>query len=199
MTRTVWLTATTVGSGTCGRALPRASRSPPEGPRTLRHHRVCVCHGCRASHRQVPKHAVAGNAPATTDLRAAAHPQPPQIPVQPAHGPWPGPLKQRGDPRAQPAAAQPGPSAAGVDRRGPPHRRCRSGCASHRPRLTHLLAHAQDMPISAATWAIGRVRHRSTSPGRPSTLSGALEWVTAAPSQAARQGLRRVRPASARP
>ena len=45
-------------------------------------------------------------------------------------------------------------------------------------RLTHFEAHAREMPISAATCAIGRVRHRFTSRRRPSRLNGALACVT---------------------
>jgi hypothetical protein len=44
-------------------------------------------------------------------------------------------------------------------------------------RLTYLDAVAPEIPISAATCAIGRVRQRSISLRRPSTVSGALAWV----------------------
>ncbi len=47
-----------------------------------------------------------------------------------------------------------------------------------RCRLTHLDAHWREIPISAATWAIGRLWHRSTSRRLPSTVSGALRCVT---------------------
>jgi hypothetical protein len=39
-----------------------------------------------------------------------------------------------------------------------------------------MLAHAREIPISAATWAMGRVWHRFTSCLRPSTLRGAFAW-----------------------
>ncbi len=45
-----------------------------------------------------------------------------------------------------------------------------------RYRLTHLDAHAREIPISSATCAIGRVRHRSTRRRRPSTDKGELRW-----------------------
>ncbi|KQX79203.1 hypothetical protein ASD51_02495 [Streptomyces sp. Root55] len=45
-------------------------------------------------------------------------------------------------------------------------------CLRHR--FTHFEAHAREMPISAATCAIGRVVHRSVRRRRPSTDSGAL-------------------------
>jgi len=54
--------------------------------------------------------------------------------------------------------------------------RPRSPCCRHR--FTHFDAHARLMPISAATCAMRRARHRSTSGRRPSTHSGAPQWVT---------------------
>jgi hypothetical protein len=42
--------------------------------------------------------------------------------------------------------------------------------------VTHVDAHWREMPISAATWASGRVWHRATSRRRPSRDSGALRW-----------------------
>jgi hypothetical protein len=40
--------------------------------------------------------------------------------------------------------------------------------------LTHLLAQAREIPISAATWAIGRSAHRAARPRRSSTDNGGI-------------------------
>jgi hypothetical protein len=49
-----------------------------------------------------------------------------------------------------------------------------SSSPCRRQRLTHFEAHAREIPIPAATCAMGRFRQRSTSRRRPSTDSGAL-------------------------
>lgn len=51
----------------------------------------------------------------------------------------------------------------------------KSGVAVTSPPVEPLRrAHAREIPISADTWLIGRVLHRSTSRRRPSMLNGAL-------------------------
>ena len=47
-----------------------------------------------------------------------------------------------------------------------------------RYRLTQVEAHCREIPISAATWAIGRLWHRSIRRRLPSTVRGALRCVT---------------------
>src|SRR5215212_8316786 len=64
------------------------------------------------------------------------------------------------------------------ERRGAEERSSSPNSPNWRKRLTHLEAHAREIPISAATWAIGRSAHRATSRRRPSTDKGALPWVT---------------------
>jgi hypothetical protein len=53
-------------------------------------------------------------------------------------------------------------------------RSCRPTATCRRQRLTYLLAHAHEIPISAATWLIRRRRQRSTRRSRPSNDNGAL-------------------------
>src|SRR5215212_5417037 len=61
---------------------------------------------------------------------------------------------------------------------GAQERSSRPSSPNRRNRLSHLLAQAREIPISAATWAIGRSAHRATRRRRPSTDKGALPWVT---------------------
>lgn len=80
-------------------------------------------------------------------------------------------------------------------------RSCNPASPCSRQRFTHFLAHAREIPISAATWAMGRVWHRFTSRLRPSTLRGAFAWGTRRPLDVRRRQARHLScaPAALRP
>lgn len=80
-------------------------------------------------------------------------------------------------------------------------RSCDPASPCSRRRFTHLPEHAREMPISAATWAMGRVWHRFTSRLRPSTLRGACAWGTRRPLEVGRRQARHLScaPAALRP
>jgi hypothetical protein len=54
---------------------------------------------------------------------------------------------------------------------------CNPSSPCRRCRFTHFDAVAREIPISAATCAIGRVLQRSIHRRRPSTDNGAFAWV----------------------